>query len=114
MNPATPVLPGKVDAITLALRREIDDTAMEEFFHACGVWGHTVSDGRRPLALLNGRHEIFVIETATPAPWVVASFDTIERELVVAALLNDRRAPSRDACAAACATALGVAVDTLV
>lgn len=117
MEPAIPVVLGRVDAVTLALRREIDaldDDAAVELFHACEVWGRTVTDGRRPLSLLNGRHEVFVLEAAPPAPWILASFDTTERELVIAALLTDRKTPGRDACGAACAAALGIAVESLV
>lgn len=111
-----PITLGRVDAITTGLRRAVtalDDDATTEFFHACEVWARTVSDGRRPLGTLNARHEIFVIEAASPSPWILAAFDTTTRELVVAALLDDRTRPTRQVCGALCAAALGESVVSL-
>lgn len=117
MDERIPITLGRVDAITTGLRRAItalDDDATMEFFHACEVWARTVSDGRRPLGTLNARHEIFVIEAASPSPWILAAFDTTTRELVIVALLDDRMRPTREACGSLCAAALGEAVTSLI
>lgn len=104
------VIFGRVDAVTANLRKAVlalGRSALREFFHEIDLWAVTVSDGRSPLGTLNDRYEIFVLESASPAPWMVAAFDTSTREFIVCALLPDRLAPPIARCAELCATALG-------
>jgi hypothetical protein len=92
---------------------DMSDAAATEFFYAIEQWAATVDDGREPCGLLNGRYELCLIECGSPAPWVVAAYDTQREQLVLAQLLTDRRAINCTQQAQHCAQALGEAVDQL-
>jgi hypothetical protein len=87
--------------------RALSDTAAVEFFHAIDVWAATVNDGRETLGVLNRRYELCLLESESPAPWIAAAYDTQLKQLVLVAMLPERRVVKCPELAQLCARALG-------
>jgi hypothetical protein len=94
-----------------ALIDGLSSKAFESFHYSAKVWTQTVDDGREVIGVLNQRYELCVLECSPPAPWFAVAFDTRTRELIVAQDFANGGPVSCEACAKACAAALGEAAN---